>query len=166
MERLLSESGSFIVDNGASTFLPLSNYIIENNAIQMIEESGRAVYIHTVVTGGQALLDTVSGFAALAKQPTIKKMVVWLNEFFGAIEHSGKTFQEMKAYTENAEKVAGIVRLARRNQDTFAKDIEQMISQKLLFAEALQSPDFTLMARQRLKTVQSDVFGQLESIGL
>jgi cellulose biosynthesis protein BcsQ len=164
MERLLSEPGNFIIDNGASTFLPLSSYIVENDAINMIEDSGRDVYIHAVVTGGQALLDTVSDFATLAKQTSIKKIIVWLNEFFGAIEYNGKTFEEMKAYTENAEKVFGIIRIVRRNQDTFAKDIEQMISRKLLFSEALSNPEFSIMSRQRLKIVKDEIFGQLSTL--
>jgi len=164
MERLFNEQGTFIVDNGASSFIPLTNYLVENNAVQMLNDSGRDVYIHSVVTGGQAFADTLKGFAELAKQDSIKKIVVWLNEFFGGIEAQGKTFESMKVYLENKDKIAGIIRIARRNQDTFAKDIEQMIVSKLTFAEALESPAFTIMARQRLKTVKSDIYEQLAGV--
>jgi hypothetical protein len=34
MERLLTEGGIFIVDNGASTFIPLWSYIVENNVLE------------------------------------------------------------------------------------------------------------------------------------
>ena len=165
LERLLSEDGIFIVDNGASSFVPLSNYLIENNAIGMLQEAGRDVFIHCVVTGGQALLDTLSGFKALAEQTNTNNIVVWLNEFFGAIEHNGKAFNEMKTYAENASKVRGIVRIAKRNPDTFGRDIEEMASRKMTFGEVIGSSDFSIMAKQRIKTIQKDIFAQLDEVG-
>lgn len=165
MERLLSEDGVFIVDNGASSFVPLSNYLIENDAIKMLKDSGRNVFIHSVITGSQALLDTLSGFNALAAHATEKNIVVWLNQYFGAIESDGKTFLDMKAYKDNQDKVCGIVEIAKRNQDTFGKDVEQMVTSKLTFSEAIKSPEFSLMAKQRIKTVQADIYNQLEEIG-
>jgi cellulose biosynthesis protein BcsQ len=41
MERLLTEEGTFIVDNGASTFIPLWNYILENNVATVLKDAGR-----------------------------------------------------------------------------------------------------------------------------
>ncbi len=164
MEQLLSEDGIFVVDNGASSFVPLSNYLIENNAIGMLAESGRDVYIHCVVTGGQALLDTLTGFNALAELTETDNIVIWLNEYFGPIELRGKGFNEMKAYTENKDKVRGIVRIAKRNQDTFGRDIEEMASRKLTFGEVINGGDFSIMAKQRIKTVQKDLFSQLDEV--
>lgn len=161
MERLISEDGTFVVDNGASSFVPLSNYLIENNAIAMLQEAGKEVYIHTVITGGQALMDTLFGFTKLAAQVDVKNIIVWLNEFFGEITHDGKPFKEMKSYKGNESKVRGIIRIAKRNADTFGKDVELMATRKLTFAEAIASSDFQLMAKQRLKTVQRDINDQL-----
>ena len=161
MERLMTEDGVFVVDNGASSFVPLSNYMIENDVISMLKDAGREVFIHSVITGGQALMDTLAGFRALADQTGSRNLVVWLNEYFGAIESKGKQFNEMRAYTDHVDKVRGIVRIAKRNQDTFGKDIEEMVSRKLTFQEAIESSDFALMAKQRIKTVQRDIFDQL-----
>ena len=56
-----------VVDNGASSFVPLSNYLIENNAIPMLQEAGREVFIHSVVTGGQGdLLEDAAGVVPAA----------------------------------------------------------------------------------------------------
>ena len=164
MERLFNENDTFVVDNGASSFIPLTNYLVENNAIQMLHDAGRDVFIHTIVTGGQAFADTLKGFAELVKQPAIKKIVVWINEYFGEVEAQGKTFTDMRVYTDNVDKVIGIIKIARLNQDTYAKDLEQMIVSKLTFAEALESPAFLIMARQRLKNVREDIYGQLARI--
>jgi hypothetical protein len=71
MEQLLTESGVFVVDNGASTFIPLWNYILENDVSRVLTEAGRRLYVHCVITGGQALVDTLSGFAKLPRQHPI-----------------------------------------------------------------------------------------------
>jgi hypothetical protein len=44
--------------------------------------------------------------------------------------------------------------------------VEQMISRKLTFDEAVNTPDFTIMAKQRLRVIQRDLFEQLDAIGL
>lgn len=165
MERLVTEDGVFIVDNGAASFVPLSNYLIENNAIAMLEEAGKEVFIHSVLTGGQALMDTLAGFKVLAEQADTKNIVIWLNEFFGAIEANGKTFKEMKVYTDYSEKIRGIVRIAKRNQDTFGKDVELMVAKKMTFAEIINGSDFALMAKQRIRTVQREINDQLATVG-
>lgn len=171
MERLLSEDGVFVVDNGASSFVALSNYLVENNAIEMLQDAGREVFIHCVVAGGQALVPTIDGFRALAEQPAIKNIVVWLNEYFGDVIYEDKdtketkVFNEMLTYLEHANKVRGIVRIARRNQDTFGKDVQLMASSNMTFNDVFKGSDFTIMAKQRLKTVQRDIFDQLNDVG-
>src|ERR1041384_958119 len=67
METLLTEDATFIVDNGASTFIPLWSYILENSAVDVLTRAGKRLYVHTVITGGQALLDTLHGFKSLAE---------------------------------------------------------------------------------------------------
>lgn len=166
MERFLLESeATFVVDNGASTFLPLWHYLLENNALDYLRQNGRRVVVHTVVTGGQALMDTLNGFHELAQTMQERNIVVWINEYFGRVEAEGKKFAEMAAYRENTEKVCGAVIFQKRNQDTFGRDLEEMIAAKLTFEEAIGSSQLPVMAKQRLKVVQRDLFEQLGSIG-
>lgn len=166
MERFLLESeATFVVDNGASTFLPLWHYLLENNALDYLGQNGRRVVVHTVVTGGQALMDTLNGFHELAQTTQERNIVVWINEYFGRVEAEGKKFADMAAYRENAEKVCGAVIFQKRNQDTFGRDLEEMIAAKLTFEEAISSSQLPIMAKQRLKVVQRDLFEQLGSIG-
>ena len=49
-----------------------------------------------VVTGGQAMSDTLNGLERLAETTTEKSIIVWLNEFFGEVTKDGKTFEEFK----------------------------------------------------------------------
>lgn len=163
IEKIISEEGTFVIDSGASTFIPLSNYIIENNSIQLLDEYGVDVFIHTIVTGGQSLVDTVSGLHALSKQTETKNICVWLNEFFGKIERDGKKFKEMKVYEENKTKIKGIFSLRKRTEDTFGQDIEELVSKKLTFNE-MRTAGFEIAVQQRIKVVQRDIYEQLDTV--
>ncbi|EHL84379.1 hypothetical protein HMPREF9428_02572 [Citrobacter portucalensis] len=165
IEQIVEDDSDFVVDNGAASFIPLSYYLAENDAINLIAENGKQVYIHTVITGGQALRDTLGGFASLCEQmPGDARLVVWLNEFFGDIEAEGKTFEEMKVYQSNKDRVHGIVRIARQTGSTYGEDVKLMLDSKLTFDEIKQSPDFGLMSKSRLNKVKSSLFEQLDTI--
>jgi hypothetical protein len=166
MERLLTDDGIFIVDNGASTFIPLWSYIVENNVLELLRATGRRLCVHTVVTGGQALRDTLKGFKSLADSTAGRNIVVWLNEYFGLIERDGKTFTEMLAYKESESKIFGVVRIPKRNQDTFGCDIEEVIARKLTFEDAIRNGKASVMSKQRLKVVQGELFEQLDQMPL
>ena len=89
---------------------------------------------------------------------------MWVNEYFGRVEAEGKKFSEMTAYRENAEKICGAVIFSKRNQDTFGRDVEDMIASKLTFREAIVEGKLPIMAKQRLKVVQRDLFEQLDRV--
>jgi hypothetical protein len=88
-----------------------------------------------------------------------------VNEYFGRVERDGKQFLDMKVFEDNEEKVCGTVAITKRNQDTFGRDVEDMISQKLTFDEAIRD-HFTIMTKQRLRMVQRDLFEQLDRMPL
>jgi hypothetical protein len=164
MERFLTESGTFVVDTGASTFIPLWHYILENQALDYLRERGKRVFVHSVITGGQSLNDTLAGFEQLAETTRGKNIVVWLNEYFGSVLPDGAEFRDTAVCRKHADKVHGSVAIVRRTADTFGRDVEEMISQKMTFEEALSGSGFTIMARQRLRVVQRDLFKQLDAV--
>ncbi|PSJ79188.1 conjugal transfer protein TraL, partial [Neisseria iguanae] len=51
-----------------------------------------------------------------------------------------------------------------RNPDTFGADIKKMTSANLTLSEAQSSELFGLMPRQRLRTVQKDLFARLDQV--
>lgn len=167
MEDILSSKGTtFVVDNGSTTFLPLGHYMAENNVHGMLAEAGIETYTHTVVTGGQALQDTLAGLDALAKISMPKSIVVWVNEYFGPVEYAGKSFAQLPVLANNAEKIRGVITMQRRNADTFGADVREMVGNYMTFAQALSSDKVSLMAKQRLKMVKAEVFSQLKEIEL
>ncbi len=166
MEAILQEEGIFVVDNGASTFIPLWNYILEANVMALLRDAGKRLFVHTVITGGQALADTLKGFKSVAETTEDRNIIVWINEYFGRVERDGKQFGDMAVYRENASKVFGSIAIPKRNQDTFGRDVEDMVARKLTFEEAIRESSFSLMTRQRLKVIQRDVFEQLDAVPL
>jgi hypothetical protein len=166
IDRILAEDGIFLVDNGASTFVPLWSYIVENNALETIAAAGRKLYVHTMVTGGQALGDTLKGFKSLADSSAERNIVVWLNEYFGVIERDGKTFTDMQAYKDSESKVFGLMNIPKRNPDTFGRDVEEVIARKRTFEDAIRNGTATVMTKQRLTMVQRDLFEQLDQMAL
>lgn len=164
VERLLTEDGLFVVDNGASTFIPMWNYILENDLVHVLRDSGRHLFVHSVITGGQALTDTLTGFAQLAETTPDQNIVIWVNEYFGKVERDGRPLSELPVYRDHVEKIWGSVAIPRRNRDTFGRDIEDMLRRKMTFREALDGSDFPIMVRQRLKVVQRELFEQLDNL--
>lgn len=163
IDWILEHDGAVVVDNGATSFVPVTGYLAETGAIDVLNDAGRRVVLHTVLVGGQAMDDTLAGLQALL-QGTKAPIIVWENEFFGPVERAGRRFIDSAVYREHAERIHGIVTLTRRNPDTYGRDISTMTAGAQTFAEALESPDFGTMPRHRLKQVWADVAGQLTTI--
>lgn len=163
IEMIAPSTRDVIIDNGASSFVPLSHFLISNQVPALLADLGHELVVHTVVTGGQALLDTISGFSQLVTQfPSEALFVVWLNPYWGPIEHERKTFEQMKAYVTNKARVSAIVRIPALKKETYGRDLSDMLKERLTFDEALASSSLTIMTRQRLKIIRGQVFAQLE----
>ena len=164
VELIAPAQSDVIIDNGASSFVPLSHYLISNQVPALLQDMGHELLVHTVVTGGQALVDTISGFAQLTSQfPAECAFVVWLNPYWGPIEHEGKGFEQMKAYTANKGRVSAIIRIPVLKEETYGRDFSDMLQARLTFDEALAMESLTIMTRQRLKIVRTQVFAQLDN---
>ncbi|KQW89212.1 hypothetical protein ASC94_22475 [Massilia sp. Root418] len=164
MIDILEEDGNCVIDNGANTFSPLVAYLIENDCFTLLQESGRKVYIHTIVGGGDTLHDTAMGFLSTAKSTSVP-LVLWENEHFGPlVSASGKSFIESQTYADNAARVVGRVVLTQRNADTFGADIKKMNTARLTAEEVKASDKFNVMEKQRIKVVFRDLFEQLDKV--
>ena len=165
METLLTEDGNFVIDTGANTFSNLLAYMVENEVFPLLTQAGKTTYVHTIVGGGDTLADTANGFYAIAQKISGTRVVLWLNEHFGEIKTAeGKPFKETQAYRQSADRLTGTITLYRRNPATFGEDIRKLNTKRHTLMQALGSPEYTLMERQRLKTFSRDIFGQLKAI--
>lgn len=166
MEKLLTDEGTFVIDNGANTFSPLLAYMVENDVVSFLTDNGKKVYLHTVVGGGDTLTDTANGFNSIAQGIENAPLVLWLNEHFGPMKTvDGKEFTETKVFKANQERLHGAVLLQARNHQTYGDDVKKMNTKRLTVEEVMQSPDFAMMEKQRIRNIAKDVFGQLEKVG-
>ena len=165
VELVAKAKEDVVIDNGASSFVPLSAYVITNQVPALLRDMGHQLVVHTVVTGGQALLDTVHGFTQLVKQfPADVLFVVWLNPYWGPIELEGKSFEQMKAYVTNKDRVSAIIRLPDLKAETFGRDLSDMLQHHMTFDEAIASSGMTIMTRQRLSIIKKQLFEQFTAV--
>ena len=164
MMDILEADGNCVIDNGANTFSPLMAYLIENACFELLKDSGRSVYIHSIVGGGDTLHDTASGFISTALSTPVP-LILWENEHFGLLQTpSGKAFIDSQSFNEHIDKVKGRVRLSQRNADTFGADVKKMNTARMTYDEVMQSDKFNIMEKQRVKVFFRDLFTQLDEI--
>jgi hypothetical protein len=130
-----------IVDTGSSAFVPLLHYVLSNEVQAILSQGGHQLVVHTVVTGGQALLDTLHGAAQLVKQMDAARFVIWLNPFWGPVADNGRTFEQMNLYEAIKKRIETIVSLPAFTDELFPQDIASMLKSRLTFKEAIESPD-------------------------
>ncbi|WP_017166881.1 conjugal transfer protein TraL [Xanthomonas phaseoli] len=164
VEMIAPATDDVIIDNGASSFVPLSHYLISNQVPALLHEMGHQLIVHTSITGGQSLVDTMSGFAQVARQfPVETAVVVWLNPYWGPVEHEGKGFEQLKAYKDHKDRVSAIIQVPALKEETYGRDLTEMLQERLTFDEAIASPSRTIMARQRLKIIRDQLYAQLDN---
>lgn len=166
VDRFITGDGAFVVDAGATAFLPLWTYILETELIRVLREAGRIVYVHVPISGGEMLNDTLLGFKTLAESAAEQSLVVWLNEYFGPVTREGKDFNEMQVYVQNRDKILAVIGIPQRSADTYGDTIRRMRERKMTFGEALESTEFMLAQRSRLHIVRRDLFEQLKQAPL
>jgi hypothetical protein len=166
-ERLVTEDTNFVIDNGASSFVPVSRYLIENDVSGMLVEEGRLPVVHVVITGGPGILDTIKGLASIVEDfPPSVRIVVWLNEFFGPVVNAaGKAFEDLPVYTDNRDRIFAIVKLPQFSEEA-TSDLRDMISKRMTFAQALEKDNTAIlrMQKSRLFKMKHVLWPQIEAV--
>lgn len=163
IEALL-EAEIAVVDNGSTGFLPVCNYIIQNEVIDFLIESRKKVLIHIPITGGQTFIDTAEGLVSICEQfPETAEVILWINEFFGPLE---KKLEEYKFYKRVQDRINNIVTIHEQDPDTFSTDITIMLTQRKTFEELTNDPAVNKMVKRRLRIYKESLFKQLTEIGL
>ncbi len=158
---------TFIVDNGATSFLPLISYLVDNNILEMLEDKFNIV-IHIPITGGQAQDDTLNGMSYIIDTFKHNKKVIfniWINEYFGKVTTDKvKNFEEFEVYNKYKENINGLFTLPQVNEKTYGIDLEKMHKAKLTFDEIALDKNFSLMEKQRLTTYKKKLFEMMDKV--
>lgn len=162
VEHIAGSTGDVVVDNGASSFVPLSHYLVSNEIPAFLAETDSHLLLHVILTGGQALPDTVNGFVQMAGQfPDTCRFFVWLNPYWGPVEADGKPFESMRAFRDFESRIAAVIALPQMKSETYGRDFSGMLLQRRTFKEALADSTLSLMERQRLKILRDRIFSTL-----
>lgn len=167
-ESMINIEDPSIIDNGASTFLPMVKFIKSNGIFEILEQFNKKVFIHSIITGGQAKDDTATGLLALID--TLKetksnaKIVVWKNEFWGVPVFKEKQLEEMPWIRNNKDIISGIVTIIDRNSDAFSTDLKLMSENHMTYNDVKESEEFGLLAKSRIFRVFKDIYEQLDLI--
>src|ERR1700758_2211704 len=168
VEEIAKQPGDshVIVDTGSSSFVALVHYLVTHDVFSVLSQIGHEVVVHTIVTGGQALLDTLHGAAQLVRQMDAARFVIWLNPFWGPVADNGRTFEQMNLYEAIKKRIETIVSLPAFTDELFPQDIASMLKSRLTFKEAIESPGYSLMSRHRLKVAQREFYSRLDSLAV
>jgi len=165
-ERMLTDDSNFVLDNGATSFAPFSRYLVQDGISDAVAEAGKKMVVHTIVAGGQELVQTTRGFDSVASQfPASADMVLWLNEHHGPVDGAdGATFEQTPVYQKHKGRILAVVRLARQHPGTFGANLSEMLARGMTFAEADGSPEFFVIAKQRLRQVWRPIRDQMAPV--
>ena len=160
-----NEDTTFVVDNGATSFLPLISYLVDNDIMEILKDKFNVV-INIPITGGEAQNDTLNGMQYIIE--TFKdnniSFNIWINEFFGKIIEDEKHFEEFELYQKYKKLIHGIFSLPQVNQNTYGEDLKKMHKAKQTFKEVLLDTNYKFMEKQRLTNYKTKIFKTLELI--
>ena len=161
MEEIFAADTNFVIDNGASTFLPLLNYMQENEVFELLEGQHRRLIVHNVICAGARVYDdTLKGFEHWASVLPEKRVVLWLNEYFGSLPQE-KVIEEPEVRGAGA-KVLGIVSLRAPKNELAARDVKALVDSCLLFGDADKSDLFRTMNRHRIGLYRDTLFSEMK----
>lgn len=160
-----------ILDSGASSFVALSAYMIQNDTVSALANNGFKVIIHTVVAGGQEFEETLKGVWRLAKKfPDDAELFLWKNEYKGECgvikpgDDERTPLEKLTLFTDIQSRIMAMVHL-KKQPELFEKDIRQMVSLGMTFDDVDKSPDvknFNFITKNRIFKFKREVFGQLD----
>jgi hypothetical protein len=161
---MVNTQAPVIVDTGANSFTALVNYIISNQIFELLLENKKRIYIHTIIAGGDMRDDTANGFNALLDVISVPT-VLWINEHFGSTKtDSGRPISESKLVQKHMDNLIGAVWLNKLHSQTFGEDVNKMAHHRLTTAQAIASPLFNIVEKQRIKIFARSVFDQLDKL--
>src|SRR5215831_12000890 len=110
VDRFVQEEAVFVVDSGATAFLPFWTFIVEADIVGVLRNAARHVYIHIPISGGEMLTDTLLGFKTIAETATDRNLVVWINEYFGPVRRDGQDFRPDAGLSRSSGESSGFRR--------------------------------------------------------
>ena len=163
------EDCHFVVDNGTSSYVALSEYLISNDFVSVLKELEFDVTFHVIIVGGDNMDETIAGLDDIIMRFGDKAhIVLWFNPFFGKIEKNGLMFEESPLFKRYEEKLYAIIRFPNFPKDTFGISFAKLQKDRLLFAQVCDvkpSPNgYDIMTVHRIKMIREKLFSMFDAV--
>ncbi len=156
----------FVVDCGGNTFKPLMSYMTVNDVFNMLLARGNEIIIHIPIMGGQELEDTMLALRDIVAATPAQAMVsVWINQYHGAVESGGKSFEQSVTYSENKDRIRSITYIPKWPDD-MRQDVSEMLKERVTFDTAQNMDRFQLMEKWRLAIAKRYLYQAIEKSGV
>jgi shikimate kinase len=161
VDAILADNNNFVIDTGATSYLPTFNYLKNTEIIDLLREHKKTIYIHVPISGGQATADTISELNDLATTFKGAKLVIWENQFFGEIDTS---FNENKAYINTLKIAIGRIVLKKLDPKTDGFLYTKMTSELKGFADVINDTTVSFMTRRRMGKLFNELTEQIIAV--
>ena len=165
--QIYAADRSVLIDTGASSYVPLFNYMQELKFARDLNRRNFDLMLHVVIAGGPALPFTMSNLTEVCRTfGGQARITVWLNHYWAEIEYNGKAFAELPAYTSNQDAIKGILEIERMAADTSAEDFADFLKRNLSFEQALdeRSSPFNIVEQSRLFNIRETIFEGMDAV--
>ncbi len=152
--------GPWVIDTGATIFLPWWHYVDDIHALDMLAARGRNVVVHCPVMGGQEQLDTLNGLASVCGLMPEQSVVVWLNDRNYPVDSKEKRFEDFKVVTDNAAKIRGVVRFNCPKDSERGKTLGGLMLRSETFNHACANGNY--VAQHVIGQIRGPIWAQLD----
>lgn len=165
----LTDVQDVIVDVGASTFIPFNAFILGNNLPSFFAKLDHRLTLHTVISGGPPLHDTLTGATALAHQykdlVEFVDLAIWTNPHLGPLAYLQTDLGKMDAFIKLQKLAYSIVEIpdTQPKGSLFRGAINDLLSQRLTFNEGINDPHRPILVRQRIHILKEQLFASLSA---
>ena len=163
---LADDDDVFLFDIGSNVYIPLMNYMLVNEVMEMLVDHGVEIVLHVVIMGGQELNDTLNCLSELAiGTPEGVALSVWINQKNGKVESNGKTFEQSKLYEEVKDRIRTITYIPEWRPD-MQHNVSDMLQQRVTYKVALTMDKYEIMDKQRLQVSQRSLYQAIRVSGV
>ena len=155
LDKIITSQNRIIVDIATALFFPFLDYMKIHDGIILLQD--RPIFIHTIITGGSREKDSIACLSILDKwlTGTVAKLIVWQNEYWGVPNQKEPLSSN---HSEN------IVRLSRRQSDTFDQVLNTLTKSHLTYQEAATSGEFQVLFLSRAYQIFQEIFHELDKL--
>lgn len=158
--NLISDEGSILVDTSSNDFLPINDYLIQDELSKLLSENNRQLMIHCPIVYGRSKDETVDCLVEILKNYPDTPVIVWENEFFGKSKNS---FVHKSLFSE-PNNIIGFIKLEYISDDIEKRAFFKMLENFMLFNEVDKDDNFTYIEEHALDCIKNKIWEQLDII--